>query len=193
MKRLIGIMTPMIILSALPCHAQAVSDNLFSLDLSYSLTGLKNHGWGIGLNFEKKFLDNLSAKANFGHMTFLTGIEDVYNTSVSISLFTNYYPFSNGLDKLYIGVGNGCDFMNYFGDGELPHTTKDTLIHITPQVGWKFQIFNFLMIDLSSGYKFLIMDTQNYRDIKDYVNAGLNFGINIMILLNGIRKENGND
>jgi hypothetical protein len=71
-------------------------------------------------------------------MTFLTGIEDVYCTSVNISLFVNYYPFGNGLDKLYIGLGGGCDFMNYFGGGEIPSNAEDTLIFITPRIGWKY-------------------------------------------------------
>jgi hypothetical protein len=134
--------------------------------------------------------DFLSIKGNLGHMTFLTGIKDVYNTSVSMSLFFNYYPLSNGLDKLYFGIGNGCDFMNYFGKGELPPTTKDTLIHITPQLGWKFNVLPFLMIDVSTGYKFIVIGSRNYREIMNYVNPGFRFGINFLIFFNRIKKEN---
>jgi len=190
MKRSIVLIVSMFFFSSPQCQAQAGNDNLFSLDLSYSLTSLLNHGWGIGLNYEKKLFDFLSVKGNVGHMTFLTGIEDVYSTSVSMSVFFNYYPLSNGLDELYIGAGNGCDFMNYFGKGDLPPTTKDTLIHITPQLGWKFNVLPFLMIDVSTGYKFIILNSQNYNEINNYVNPGFRFGLNFLIFFNKIKKEN---
>jgi hypothetical protein len=189
MRRSIIFIVPLIFLCPAPCKAQAGHDNLFSLDISYSLTSLFNHGWGIGLNYERKLFDYLSLKGNFGHMTFLTGIKDVYCTSVHLSLFANYYPLSNGLDKLYIGVGNGCDFMNYFGRGEVPPATEDTLVHITPQIGWKINILKFLMVDVSTGYKFIIINAQNYEDIKNYVNDGFRFGINVLILFKQMRKE----
>jgi hypothetical protein len=110
-------------------------------------------------------------------MTFLTGIEDVYCASVSISLFVNYYPFENGLDKLYIGIGNGCDFMNYFGKGETPPNAKDVLIFLTPKLGWKFNVATYLMIDVSAGYKFILGDDYNYHEIKNYTDTGPQFGL----------------
>jgi hypothetical protein len=55
MRRLLLFMLPVVFIS-MPCHAQTDNDNLFSLDLSYALTSLLNHGWGIGLNYEKKCL-----------------------------------------------------------------------------------------------------------------------------------------
>jgi hypothetical protein len=111
----------------------------------------------------------------------LTGIEDVYCTSVNISLFVNYYPFGNGLDKLYIGLGNGCDFMNYFGGGEVPSNAEDTLIFVTPRIGWKFIIGKYFMIDISAGYKFVVVDAYNYSEIKNYTNAGPQFGLGFKI------------
>jgi hypothetical protein len=191
MKRPLLLLIPMLFLSSLPCHTQENVDNLFTLDLlTYTLTGLLNHGWGIGLNYEKKLFDFLSVKGNIGHMTFLTGIEDVYSTSVSMSVFFNYYPLSNGLNKLYISAGGGCDFMNYFGKGDLPPTTKDNLIHITPQLGWKFNVLPFLMIDVSARYKFVVLNSQNYNEIKNYVNPGFRFGINFSIFFNRIKRGN---
>ena len=171
------------------CRAQTESDYAFYLDLSYSLTGFQNHGWGIGLTYERKLLDHFSGEGNLGHMTFLTDIENVYSTSVSLSLFANYYPLSRNLDKLYIGAGNGCDFMHYFGKGKLPPSAKDIIIHITPRIGWKFHIFSFLMIDLSAGYKFIVSNTQNHREIKNYVNPGFRFGFDFMIFLNTGKRE----
>ena len=188
MKHPVILFVSILVLSPPLCQAQSNIDRLLSMDLSYSLTGFLNHGWGIGINYEKKLFDFLSVKANVGHMTFLTGIKDVYNTSVSLSVFANYYPLSSGLDKLYVGVGGGSDFMNYFGSGELPLTHKDTLIHITPQMGWKFNVLPFLMIDVSSGYKFIISGTRNYREIKDYVNPGFRFGVNFQLFFRNLKK-----
>jgi hypothetical protein len=179
----------MLLLFSIPCQAQVEHDNLFSLDIAYSLTGLFNQGWGIGLSFEKKAVDWLSFTGIFGHMTFLTGIKNVYCTSVSLSLFSNYYPLSNGLDKLYVSTGIGCDFMNYFGSGELPETANDTLIHITPLLGWKFNVLKFLMIDVSAGYKFIIIGSENYSKIKDYVNPGFRFNLGLRILFKELKKE----
>jgi hypothetical protein len=156
-------------------------DHLLSLDLAYSVTGLLNQGWGIGLSYEEKIFRFLSVKGTFGHMTFLTGIDDVYCTSVNISLFINYYPFENGLDKLYVGLGNGCDFMQYFGGGVVPPNVGDILIYITPKIGWKWIIGKYFMIDISAGYKRVVVDAYNYSDIRRYTNAGLQFGLGFKI------------
>jgi hypothetical protein len=179
----------MFLLFTFPCHTQAEHDNLFALDISYSLTGLINHGWGIGLSYEKKAVDWLSFTGIFGHMTLSTDIKNVYCTSVSLSLFSNYYPLSSGLDKLYVSTGVGCDFMNYFGKGELPETSNDTLIHITPLLGWKFNVLKFLVIDISTGYKFIITGSENYSKIKDYVNPGFRFNFGFLIFLKELKKE----
>jgi len=199
MKRSIYLIIPVLLIS-FPCKAQTHNDYRLSFDFSYSFTSLFNQGWGIGLNYEKKLFDFLSAKGNFGHMTFSTGINDVYCTSVHLSLYANYYPLSNGLDKLYIGIGNGCDFMNYFGKGKLPNSTEDILIHITPQLGWKFNTLKYLMFDISTGYKFIITNKQNYKGITKYINDGFRFGFNFYIPFSGIKnyfhkskKENYNE
>ena len=158
-------------------YAETDIDHLLTLDAAYSITGLLNQGWGLGLSYEEKLLQFLSVKGTFGHMTFLTGIEDVYCTSVNISLFVNYYPLGNGLDKWYIGMGGGTDFMNYFGSGEIPPNAEDILISITPKIGWKFNISKYVMLDISAGYKFVIVDAYNYSGIKRYTYAGPQFGL----------------
>ena len=189
MKRLVIAMLLLILLISHPCQADDGPDSLFFIDLNYTLTGLLNHGGGIGLNYEKKLVDFMSVTGVFGHMTFLTGLKNVYCASVNLSLFASYYPLSGGLDRLYLSMGGGCDFMNYFGSGELPETSQDTLIHLTPQLGWKISMFKFIIVDVSAGYKFIIDDTQNYMQIKDYVNPGLRFNFVLHILLSEIRKK----
>ncbi|MDR1149055.1 MAG: hypothetical protein LBK66_10530, partial [Spirochaetaceae bacterium] len=118
---------------------------------------------------------------SIGHMTFLTGIEDVYCTSVGIALSVNYYPFGSGLDKLYVVLGSGCDFMNYFGKGEVPANAEDVLISLTPGTGWKFIISKYFMMDISAGYKFIVVDAYNYREIKTYTNAGFQFRLGFKV------------
>jgi hypothetical protein len=167
-------------------------DRLFSLDLGYSLTGFTNSGWGIGVNYEHKLWDFLSVKGGIGHMTFQTDIDDVYCTSVNISLFVHYYPLADGLDKLYIGVGSCGDFMNYFGDGAFgisQDNPADTLISIIPITGWKWRVLKPLMIDVHVGYKFVIQDAENHTKIKEYVNAGVQFGIGFKILFAEIKRK----
>jgi hypothetical protein len=176
------------------CGAQEKEDidHIFSLDLlSYSLTGILNQGWGMGLSYEKKIEDWLSVKGTFGHMTFLTGLDDVYCTSAHISLFLNFYPLSKGLDKLYISIGNSCDFMHYFGGGDLPDPAKDTLIGLTPKLGWKFLVTRRFMLDVSAGHKIIIVDSGNYRNIRHYTNTGVQFGVGFKIFLDKAGKDGG--
>ncbi|MDR1147088.1 MAG: hypothetical protein LBK66_00495 [Spirochaetaceae bacterium] len=193
MKQIALCMFSVFFLLAPLCGAQEKEgvDHLFSLDLSYSLTGFLNQGWGIGAGYEEKLLNCLSVKGTIGHMTFLTGIEDVYCTSVNISLSVNYYPFGNGLDKLYTGLGSGCDFMNYFGKGEVPATAEDILISLTPGAGWKFITSKYFMMDISAGYKFVVVDAFNYHKIKDYTNAGLQVRLGFKIFFKEIFKKGG--
>jgi hypothetical protein len=179
-KRIIALFMPLFFTVPL-VYADADIDHLLSLDLAYSIIGLMNQGWGIGLSYEEKLLKSLSVKGTLGHMTFSTGLEDVYCTSVNISLFVNYYPFGNGLDKLYIGMGNGCDFMYYFGGGEALPNAEDVLIFIAPRAGWKFNISRYFMIDISAGYKFIVVDAYNYSEIKSYTYAGPQFGLGFKI------------
>jgi hypothetical protein len=176
------------------CRAEEL-DHLFSLDLSYSITGFRNHGWGLGLNYEKKIFDYLSVKTTFGHMTFLTGVEHVYCASVNMSLFANYYPFGKGLEALYIALGSDCDFMNYFGKGEVPPDAQDILIFMTPKIGWKYNIKNYVMVDLSAAYKFAFVDASNYREIERYTKTGLQLKLGFKIFFENLqnihkKKEN---
>ncbi|MDE5898336.1 MAG: hypothetical protein K2H09_03605 [Treponemataceae bacterium] len=45
--------------------------HIFSLDLSYALTGFRNNGWGIGINYEQKIFRYLSIKAGISSITAL--------------------------------------------------------------------------------------------------------------------------
>ena len=148
---------------------------ILSLDTGLTITALKNLGFGIGVNYEHKLTDFLSIKPGFGHMACFS---DITVLTVNLQLFFNYYPLSNGLDKLYVGLGCGTDFIMYLDD-----VPQDTVISITPLLGWKWKALKFLMIEPFIGWKFYILETNNYEKVKNYSNNGLQWGINIKLFL----------
>jgi hypothetical protein len=149
---------------------------IFSLDTGITMTALQNYGFGIGINYEYKLTDFLSIKPGFGHMVCFS---DIIVVTVDLQLFLNCYPLSNGLDKLYIGLGSGCDFFMYNNEDIL----QDTTISITPILGWKWKALKFLMIDPFIGWKFYILETNNYEKFNNYLNGGFQWGINLKIYL----------
>ena len=155
--------------------------DLFSLDLSYSRIGLENNGWGLGVAYEKVLINHLALKAGFGHMTFKTSIDDIYCTTVNLSLFTNYYFLNEDLRNLYCGVGLATDFLNYFGSGVLPDKTDDTITYLCSILGWKYYIFQKLLLDLNIGYNLIISDARNYPNFDKYGKSGFQYSVSIKI------------
>lgn len=150
---------------------------IFSLDTDLTITALKNFGYGIGINYEYKLTDFLSIKPGFGHMVCFLNTTVV---TVDLQLFLNCYPLSGGLDKLYIGLGSGCDFLMYPDKEDMP---QDTAISITPVLGWKWKILKYLMVEPFIGWKFYIMETNNYDKVKNYLNDGFQWGIKLKLFL----------
>jgi hypothetical protein len=148
---------------------------ILSLDTGLTMTALRNYGFGIGVNYEHKLTNFLSIKPGFGHMTCFS---DVTVVTVGIQLFFNYYPLSNGLDKLYVGLGSGCDFIMYTND--IP---QDKVISLTPKLGWKWKAYKFLMIEPFTGWRFFLVKTNNYKNVDRYLNEGFQWGINIKIFM----------
>jgi len=151
--------------------------HIFSLDTDFIVTAVKNVGYGVGINYEHKLTDFLSVKSGFGHMVCFS---DIIVVTVGINLFFNYYPLSDGLDKLYIGVGNGCDFLMYPEDDNMP---EDTAIFLMPILGWKWKAKSYLMIEPYVGWKFYIMETNNYKEANNYLNYDFQWGINLKFFL----------
>jgi hypothetical protein len=148
---------------------------IWSLDTGFTLTALKNLGLGIGVNYEHKLTDFLSVKAGLGHMSFFSNMMTV---TVDVQLFFYYYPLSNGLDKLYVGLGSGCDFIMYPSEDDIP---DDTVISIIPLLGWKWKASKYLMIEPFIGWKFYVMETSNYENVNKYLNNGFQWGISFKI------------
>jgi hypothetical protein len=150
---------------------------LFSLDTGLTVTALRNLGFGAGVNYEHKLTDFLSIKPGLGHMVCFA---DLTVVTVDIQLFINYYPLSGGLDKLYIGLGSGCDFIMYPGSDNI---SNDTAISIVPILGWKWKAFKHLMIEPFVGWKSYLMLTNNYENNRNYLNEGFQWGINFKVFL----------
>lgn len=148
---------------------------IFSLDTNFTMTALKNYGFGIGINYEHKLTNFLSIKPGIGHMVCFS---DITTVTVGLQLFLNYYPLSDGLDKLYIGLGNGCDFIMYIND-----VPQDTVISLTPLLGWKWKVLPFLMIEPFTGWKFFVLKTNNYENIDRYLNEGFQWGLSFKIFM----------
>jgi hypothetical protein len=155
--------------------------SLFSLDTSLTMTALKNYGYGIGISYERKLTNFLSIKPGFGHIVCFS---DVMVVTVNLQLFLSYYPLSNGLDKLYIGLGNGVDFIMYQND-----INKDTAIWLAPIIGWKWKVLPYLMIEPFIGWKFFVDKTNNYGNVDRYLNGGFQWGIGLKLFINDKNKK----
>lgn len=160
-----------------------VGKGIFSLDFSYLGTGIKNNGWGIGLSYERSIFDFLAAKGSFSHMTMYPKKIDSFVTTVGIKLEAIFYPFSSGLDKLYIGFGGGSDFLMYDVKDENNESIKDTIITIYPEVGWKQNFLNYVFIDIFCGYTILLSEPSHLSYETDLVDNGIKYGIRVKLNL----------
>jgi hypothetical protein len=151
--------------------------DIVSLDTGFTMLALRNLGFGIGVNYERKLTDFLSIKPGLGHMACFA---DITVVTVDVQLSLNYYPLSNGLDKLYVGLGGGCDFIMYPNNENIP---QDTAISIIPAVGWKWRALNNLMVEPFVGWKSYLALSSNYGHIKNYLNDGFQWGINLKFFL----------
>ena len=148
---------------------------LISLDTNLTITALRNYGYGIGVNYEHILTNFLSIKPGFGHMTCFSGMIVV---TVNLQVFLYYYPLSDGLDKLYIGLGNGADFIMY--QHNIP---EDKGIWLSPVLGWKWKVLPYLMVEPFIGWKFYIDKTNNYDNVDRYLNSGFQWGIGFNLFM----------
>lgn len=169
---------------------------LFSLECEYLNIGLENNGWGLGCSYERLIFDWLSWKAKFGHSTFQTIEDNVNCTSVTVSLSMSYYPFSSGLNWLYVSAGCSTDFLNYFGSGNIPDPANDTIIKQMSLVGWKqnFKLFDikenslYCMLDFSTGWQFIFSNSENFIENQQYVEHGFILSTKIKFSLGNNRS-----
>lgn len=161
-----------------------IGKSIFSFDSGYLGTGLKNNGWGFGISYERSIFDYLAMKGNFSHMTMFAKNIETRVTTVGIRLEALFYPFGSGLDKLYLGFGGGTDFLMYI-DKE-SEGSKDTIITVYPEIGWKQNFLNYLMVDVFFGYRILVNEPSLFSWQADLVDSGVEYGIRIKFNLKEI-------
>ena len=154
---------------------------IISLDTNFTIAALRNYGYGIGVNYERKITDFFSVKPGFGHSVYFA---DMITVTVNLQLFFYYYPLSSGLDKLYVGIGNGADFIMYNEDIE-----QDTAIWLTPMAGWKWKILPYLVIEPFVGWKFFIDKTENYENVDKYLDEGFQWGLSFILFIKNVKKK----
>ncbi len=159
-------------------------NSIFSFDLGYLREGLKNNGWGLGLSYERNIFNYFAMKGSFSHMTFSSKSIDSRITTVGIKLEALAYLFGSGLDKLYIGFGGGTDFLMYIDKKD--ENEKDTVITIYPELGWKQNIFNFMMVDIFCGYRILMNKPSDLSWQADLVENGFEYGLRLKFNLGKI-------
>ena len=160
-----------------------VGKTIFSIDLGYLGTGLKNNGWGFGMTVEIQLLDFFSIRPGFSHMTMWPSGKDLVITTVGLRSDLLFYPFNCGLDKLYLGGILRTEFVMYSGDDRPEAREQETVISIAPVIGWKQNFFDFVMIDIFVSYQFI----QNEADLSAQVvelydkrfEYGVKFKLNI--------------
>ena len=163
-------------------RAKQPIESFFSLDLGWFLHGLSNNGIALGVNYEHIIVPHFSLRGTAGFMLFGVSALDAYAADVSISLYASWYPLSNTLDKLYVGVGASTDFVCYFGSDSLPDPAEDVLIAVTPIVGWKQNIANVVALDFYGGYSFIVFNSQRFHGTEEYIRSGIQLGIRFKIL-----------
>lgn len=153
--------------------------SIFSFDLGYLGTGIKNNGWGLGLSYEHSIFNYSAIKGSFSHMTMYPKEIDSLVTTVGIKLEGLFYPFGSGLDKLYIGFGGGSDFLMYDRKDENGKSENDVVITIYPEIGWKQNFFDYVMVDVFFGYRILLNEPSLLSYQADLVDSGIKYGVRV--------------
>jgi hypothetical protein len=154
---------------------------IFSLDMSYAMTSLKYSGFGLGISYEHKLSNLFSIKINFGQMVCFS---EIIIVTIDQQLFLYYYPLNKGMDKLYIGLGQGGNILMYPNYTHKGDVSMDAAISITPVLGWKWKITKYLMIDPMIGWKFNMLLTDAYEQVNNYLNGGFQWGIGLKLFFN---------
>ncbi len=153
---------------------------IFSLDFSALVFGLKRNGWGFGCSFERYLAFHTAFKANIRHCTFVRNGE--LFPSVNFGLAAEYYPLSLSLDKLYLSLGGGFDFLAYTAD-EYGEDAQREFVSLIPELGWKWTVNDYVALDIHAGYKY-VFEKQGAvvpSDYGDYLKKGPTAGVGVKV------------
>lgn len=156
-------------------------NRIFSLDLGYLGTGLKNNGWGIGLNYEIAIFDFLAVRLGFSHMTLFPSGSDIICTTVGQQFDLLFYPFFKGLEGPYVAGRLDTEFVMFPNSDKMKN---ETAIMATPFIGWKFSVREFVFFDTFFGYRFLLNKSQFSNENISSSLYGNKFQYGIKIKLN---------
>ena len=104
-------------------------------------------------------------------------------TSVEVTGDILYYPFLRGLDWLYFGGQCKTGFFMYDGSSVLEENSQDCVISLYPLIGWKQSFVDIVMIDVFSGYRFVVNPQDQKGVIKDQVKNAFEYGLKVKISL----------
>lgn len=159
-----------------------------SMSLDILQYGLTKPGAGLNYNFEK-YLGNHLAVSGIGGGGFFFGdwfsFEDLVVMG-SCGVNFRVYPLHDSLRGLYIGGGAGGDAMFYFGNNTVPEGTQKYFAFVKPEIGWKFYLLRFFMIDVNMNYKWQsVIDRESLPEFyQKYLDDGFHFGIGFKFFWN---------
>lgn len=170
---------------SLSAFAETFAGNrIFSLDLGYLGTGLKNNGYGIGLNYEIAILDFLAVRPGFSHMMLFPSDSDIICTTVGINFDLLFYPFFKGLEGPYVAGRIATEFAMFPNSDTM---RNESAIMATPFLGWKFSVREFVFFDISLGYRFLLNKSQfSNKEVANHYGNKFKYGIKIKLNLKKI-------
>ena len=169
---------------ALPSFSQSQNKKqIFSLETEYLAKGLKNNGWGIGFSYERELFHGMAVKGGLSHMTMWMKNPSLILTSVEVTGDILYYPFLRGLDWLYFGGQCKTGFFMYDGSSVSEENSQDCVISLCPLIGWKQSFVDIVMIDVFSGYRFVVNPHEQKGVIKDQVKNAFEYGLKVKISL----------
>ena len=169
---------------SLPSFSQSQNKKqIFSLETEYLTKGLKNNGWGIGFSYERELFHGMAVKGGLSHMTMWMKNPSLILTSVEITGDILYYPFLRGLDWLYFGGQCKTGFFMYDGSSVSEENSQDCVISLCPLIGWKQSFVDIVMVDVFSGYRFVVNPHDQKGIIKDQVKNNFEYGLKVKISL----------
>ncbi len=155
----------------------SLENRIFSTDFRFSSMALKSHGLGLGMTYEQRLFDHISLTINIGMMWFETNESDVYCNTVNISCIPNIYLLSPDLNKLYIGFGSGCDYLQFWGENINIRENRNFIPYLATLAGWKQYIKKRFLVDLYVGYNYLLTDGRTSFDSSSrYGKYGFQYG-----------------